>query len=253
MANTYAQAAQLHVPHPQQVHVPAPPMAEKTKVGRKRHNIWEYFQEDGSTNPKRTRCKCKYCGHSFFSDCTRMKKHIISCTNCPDAVRQEVNEEFLQLEPADPSAGRLKRSIAMADLPPLNSYEAATAPPGAPVYSSKAEANAQPASKKLKVTTPTLLQKTMGEAVWDCFLHIVNDPTTEDRLGMQGVKKMVSIFKQEVHRESLRALLLLACPQPDKLPSISTNRPNGAKFIDAYIRQLQFGLFETLSGPQETV
>ncbi|OQS04754.1 transmembrane protein [Thraustotheca clavata] len=213
--------------------------AEKAKVGRKRHNIWEYFEEDSSTNPKRTRCKCIYCGHSFFSDCARMKKHIIGCTNCPEAIRQEVHEEFLH---ADSHEARLKRSMIVADLPPLANYEGTTGYKG----------DGAPPSKKLKSTTPPPLQKTMAEAVWDCFLNIINDTATEERLGMAGVKKMVTIFKQESNRESLRALLLLACPQPDKLPSISTNRPLASKFIDAYVRQMQFGLFDAIPSNNET-
>ncbi|OQR82309.1 hypothetical protein ACHHYP_16242 [Achlya hypogyna] len=249
MATPAYAPAHHHAPTPTALPQHPPTSVEKSKVGRKRHNIWEYFQEDSSTNPKRTRCKCIYCGHSFFSDCARMKKHIIGCTNCPEAIRNEVHDEFLQADSADAN-GRFKRSMAMADLPSVATYDAsAQVPYAAP----KGDVSAQPPNKKLKATTPPPLQKTMAEAVWDCFLHIVNDPTTEDRLGIQGVKKMVSIFKQDVHRESLRALLLLACSHPDKLPSISTNRPHGAKFIDAYMRQLQFGLFDVLPGPQETV
>jgi hypothetical protein len=188
-----------------------------SRPGRKRQLIWEHFDED-ALNPKRKRAVCKYCGCSFFSDCARMKKHILFCHQVPEIVRQGVQTEVskesnfkVQLKGDDKLCAVSELTACMSPLPTIKQNE---------------------------------MDRTIPEAVWDYFVHITNDQVTEERIGIEGVKKMISIFKNQEHKESLRSILLLSCPFPDRLPSTASNRPSTMKFIDIYLRQLQFGLFD---------
>ncbi len=83
--------------------------------------------------------------------------------------------------------------------------------------------------------------KTMAEAVWDCFVCIVNNPRTVDRLGVARVRHMVAVFKHD--RDTLRATLLMTCPRHHVLPCMDGNPPDVDHFLEQYLRQSDLGFF----------
>ncbi|RHY43456.1 hypothetical protein DYB38_006354 [Aphanomyces astaci] len=83
--------------------------------------------------------------------------------------------------------------------------------------------------------------KTMAEAVWDCFVCIVNAPWTVERLGVARVRHMVAVFKHD--RDTLRATLLMTCPRYHALPCMATNPPDVEQFVEQYLRQTDLGFY----------
>ncbi|KAF0686545.1 Aste57867_21639 [Aphanomyces stellatus] len=86
--------------------------------------------------------------------------------------------------------------------------------------------------------------KTLAESVWDGFMLIVNDPHTMQTMGIPAIKKMVSTFKKVTHKDTLRGIVLMSCPNPESAPSSTSNRPSASKFLENYRRQEQFGFFD---------
>ncbi|KAG9405906.1 hypothetical protein AC1031_003823 [Aphanomyces cochlioides] len=108
---------------------------------------------------------------------------------------------------------------------------------------------AETSSSASPADSPTFLApasswKTLAEAVWDGFMLIVNDPYTVQTLGVPAIKKMVATFRKVSHKDTLRGIVLMSCPNPESPPSSTTNRPSAIKFVDNYRRQEQFGFFD---------
>ncbi|RHY41578.1 hypothetical protein DYB30_004421 [Aphanomyces astaci] len=101
-----------------------------------------------------------------------------------------------------------------------------------------------PKATAASTTTGITGWKSLAEAVWDGFMLVVNDPVTVQSVGIVAVKKMVSTFKKPFHKETLRSIVLMSCPNPEAPPSTTTNRPSPIKFLDAFHRHEQFGFFE---------
>ncbi|KAF0688560.1 Aste57867_19805 [Aphanomyces stellatus] len=91
------------------------------------------------------------------------------------------------------------------------------------------------------------LRRSIADATWECFLQIVLRPVTLQTLGQEGVRAMLQHFKQECHRASLQALVLLSVPHPECLPSPTVNRPNIAKFLKMYKQLVELSLFDAAS------
>ncbi|ETW01104.1 hypothetical protein H310_06719 [Aphanomyces invadans] len=100
------------------------------------------------------------------------------------------------------------------------------------------------ATESSTTATGATVWKTLAEAIWDGFMIVVNDPVTVQSVGVAAVKKMVTTFKKPLHKDTLRSIILMSCPNPEALPSSTSNRPNPIKFLDAFHRHEQFGFFE---------